>query len=941
MSYASGLVKNRLPRKSTKILWAAVYVLVALSLVFPLVLFVENNAYAVKKTEEPNFLGAAVPCAPPWRISHAKQPSKDDFMALKSFETKTTADGVIGTNNHQTWYIGEYTKPINDPFSWEKNKDDSRPSPNYEDGSPRVAWGSDEGDWRISPNGTYDQWGRCWGGVGPSIATSILNFGLWFLNTGWILSNWVFENVLDAGFVKAFLKGMSDIISGTSGGNGGLRQALFLDFLPIVIVVVGIWGIFKVVRLQALSLIAGIVWALGISLLGSVLLINPMGLTTVVEDATAGLQSTVISSIMSGSSGAGMCKTNQVGKAGYKSVDDLTQMTSCASWQSLVFEPSTIAQWGVSSNKLNQLAGKKAPTVQVGSNSISNWAFYNMYSQVQVPDAQGRYSFEQYRDADRRFARVVDAVASEKGEHDLFGEWSKTNGSSLLGSLTLLLLFAVGGLWLAKAIVVSGIEIVVYSLLAAGYLLIAPFAFVLGVHPTFGKRILARWAGGWFGTFLHRIGASAALAIMLMLVTFVFSYSWNNNPIKTALFLIVILTVFTSLKKQVHSMVGAILPGASEENPMQDLKQNALKTARVGVAAGTVGYGLHKAASATRGKFFSNLAGKAKAINNGDKAWTGTKGGKVVKEEMDRNFATGDNSEALDSIMKKEAKGNYGVKREKGESENDFLKRKRKAKEEREKQLESYRGKSQAELESGNYGLRAKDFRTKEDFAKAVDEKRKDYQDVMKKNVAVNGKAQYRDYLRSNGATLGQLSKGGVASAVQIATMPTRGTGLRGLYMTARTGSNAAQASSVKSGNAWVQKQRDRANNKYAKEEELYTQKLEQAAREEQIERSWDNSHNQPKQKQQQQRPQKTDPNAPKLILPPGISIEEPEQKNPELKTPTDPPKRKKNKPDIPVPKRPKPPSWQREKTSEALEWEKRRKLADEMFDGMFGGNEQ
>lgn len=782
---------------------AWIFLLTLLSLLLVLVPVLQTFATA-DDTSEPSVIGGL--CGEAWHINKTAAPEYTDFAAPLSYKHKDTADGVIGDKLSISGYSGEYTKPKFSLF-WFIDIGTDGPQPSYEDGTERPAWGDNKEDLRIYPNNGA---GRACITLMQQLHLMIINGGLGVNEFIWKVGNWFFEVTSTNTFVKDFNKMIGDAM----GGKNGLKQSIFLTYSLITIMIVGVWGIIRAIKGGAVSAVAGLGWMLGILIIGSLALSNPVGLSTQIESVVGKVQTSIVS--VAGKVTADddtLCGGLSEGE-GIES-EGTARAVSCASWRALIFEPATIMQWGKSSGELEEIKGKKPPAVDVGSKKIQNWAFYGFWSQILHSESDDSET------VNKRFVRVVDAVASPEGDHTLFDKWSVIQFNSLGYDLLLGTGFLIATIVVMIQVIGIGIRLMLYGIMAALMIFLLPFVLVIGIHPTVGKTVMTRWAGSYAGTFIHRIILAIWLSIFLTCLMFCFNYMQGDSAsqvLKGIIFIMIMIMAMSAMRNRLGNMVSTLMPGAeSVDGELDKAKKGAAiglgAAAATTIAGGTILKRRHDAKVADRGSLKDRIGNAKDAFNeskgSGDSTFESLRkareaskdsgeGAKAAHEFIGGQTDAGEGRDVWGKEGASEDNG-YGAGRQRrGESDENYEKRKAKAKAAWEA-YGQFGDTSLEELKENNFGLKRGKKETKKAFASRVKNAEMSYNNMSSFIQDKRFKKERRTETKLNVPSRTSALLSTIGAGLSTLTQPTYGDSpLRVVGMSGRRGAHTARLISAR-----------------------------------------------------------------------------------------------------------------------------------------------
>jgi len=364
-------------------------------------------------------------------------------------------------------------------------------------------------------------------------------------------------------------------------------------FMPLSLLVIAIGGIQLLVeagrRKNYSQQFKSILFILLTYITGLALMYNPEATINAVEAVPSKVESAVLGLAFN----IGYEDTNQIctatssltsNSANYFSIngdllsyntDDSVRNLMCENWRVFVFNTWVNGQWGTGYNnlysaesasitKMNNTNGDLVgdASVNLGAGIIErNWALY----QLDVTTSGTTTSTDPYAVSGKvspDFYRIVDMQAGpnngEGTDSRYFSAWSGSMGNNSTRLETTFL----GTI----ATVIGAVTVISYSAskifvttMASLMVLLLPFVFLIGLHPTQGRSKLKAYMGTILGLLMQRIILVVMLIIMLRLLM-AFGNS-SENFILNGIFLIIICVVFLKYKKEVLGEVERAFDG--------------------------------------------------------------------------------------------------------------------------------------------------------------------------------------------------------------------------------------------------------------------------------------------------------------------------------------------------------------------------------------------
>lgn len=358
-----------------------------------------------------------------------------------------------------------------------------------------------------------------------------------------------------------------------------LRDSIFYPLLVLMIGISAIWVFVKTAKNKAygsgfISILLIIATMAG----GIFLMTNPRETIKIVDTVPSQIETAILGSIYGADQSnnsicsSGYTKTQNSGTdlAGNQlsvNPSDTTRQMMCQVWEIFAFDPYVYGQWGTSYNNLtadkfglddsiNKLVsnGDDAPSVPMGAGSVErNWALY----QLQVTSSGSAYHVDRTTNTgniSRNFYKLIDA---QMGPNNSVGRNTKYADNWSGGSFATR---GIAGLFSPVVSLVGMITIVTYSFtkivisfVSIFMLLLLPFIFLLGLHPTIGRSKLKSYFGTLIGLFIQRIFLVILLAVFYKVLIGIALSSSGYLPV--AFGTLVTCTIFMMYKKEILGLV--------------------------------------------------------------------------------------------------------------------------------------------------------------------------------------------------------------------------------------------------------------------------------------------------------------------------------------------------------------------------------------------------
>lgn len=430
----------------------------------------------------------------------------------------------------------------------------------------------------------------------------------------------------------------------------GFRDSIFFPLVPLLVAIAGIMVLWSAGKnrdygRQAISILL----ITGTIVGGVFLMYRPAQTIKLVDDVPARIESAVVGSIFgfgnnnddelctaSGTVSEGKSEGLNGEKLAYGPSEG-TRSLMCENWRAFAFNPWVYGQWGTNYTNLyanstsnpqkmhntnSNLVGNA--DVKMGNNTtVNNWALYQL-STMSSGTASNSDPSLQSGFINRNFYRLVDLQAGPdngKGtDGRFFNAWSGHDGASR----------SIIGIFSASTSVIAAITIITYSVAkiliaftTIMLLMILPFMFLMGVHPTIGRMKLKSYFGQLVGLMIQRVILIVLMSVMFRIVV-AFGDS-SSNYMLSGLACMLICIVFLMIRKPLLNMVFSSMSTTFGQpigqrfwtNPRQSLEELSNRRIRIpgsGYIANKWNLakrGAQGAASGAIGGYMSGGVGKA------------------------------------------------------------------------------------------------------------------------------------------------------------------------------------------------------------------------------------------------------------------------------------------------------------------------------------------
>lgn len=406
---------------------------------------------------------------------------------------------------------------------------------------------------------------------------------------------------------------ISNIVTGSSG-KGGLKKLLYLDWLlPIIVLGAAVVLFQGIVKNSAVQAGGSILWMLISIALSIMFLTNPMFVPKAVDNIVQDVQSSVSDAITSNLTTNNACKPSGVQKS--------TRQMQCSIWWNTIYIPWVAGQYGTQMGKTTGgvlsndagtgiLTGRSIHMGHSGSAVIKNptWPLYQLDSQgASLSAAQART-----QKADDNTNWQTDTGSNTKrgkvkgitqgyiyGESDVaYAQLVKIRNNAWAGDLSsqssAAFMALVGSIAVGAYIITSSILLLMYQFTMLILMIVAPFIFLIGAFPGFGKRIMMGWFETVVSILLKRVVVNILLMVFLYLYAQIFALDAGGYIIKLLL-IIVIGFAANSMRKSVLGMFASAINFGGTRFMADDHGERALGfggrlvNGVIGAAAGAAG----------------------------------------------------------------------------------------------------------------------------------------------------------------------------------------------------------------------------------------------------------------------------------------------------------------------------------------------------------------
>lgn len=392
--------------------------------------------------------------------------------------------------------------------------------------------------------------------IGTTLANNTLNVSKFVTS----ISGWTLANAFSPEWINSLMKSTEEIITGGKEGNG-LRDSFYYPFFVLVVMLGALW-LFKeaIIKRRILSSVQGILWMVIVTILGGMFVYNPSILPKMTNELTTNVTGALLTgtagSTSSSTNSSELCYLESVNGNLDKKIAQIIRTSECRFWETFVFTPWVVGQFGTSYGNLTT----DAPEVKLGGNAkFNNWALYQLETQVVDPSEAGSSAIDNDY---KNFFRVVDHFG-DKNNNDS-SQWSVWAGNDSASRLMVAFASVVSSIMALIVVVVLSISMLVYSM---SIVLLTYFAvpfLLIGLHPGMGRRLLMKWAEIYVEAILKKIIIAAIIGIMLIFYSVLLknpSSNWQASIIS-----IVVLSIgILMYRKELLRLVGNLDFGGGGE----------------------------------------------------------------------------------------------------------------------------------------------------------------------------------------------------------------------------------------------------------------------------------------------------------------------------------------------------------------------------------------
>jgi len=357
------------------------------------------------------------------------------------------------------------------------------------------------------------------------------------------------------------------------------RESLFFPLITLFIGLAGVQIMWNVGRNKNYQTQAGSILMLCLTIIaGTILMFKPAMVVNAVDEVPSMVETAIMGSVFSlgNRSDDNLCHaTGSIAGSNFVDLDgnaigigtnEGTRVLMCENWRTFAFNPWVRGQWGTdysnlyAANSGNENTMTNTNQALVGNASVNmgggfnerNWALYQLdtmssgtayFKDLETPT--GRLDTDLYR--------IVDLQAGPNNgagtDSRYFEAWSgQTLERALIGPLS------------AIVAIIGAITVISYSLakiqiafVMTMMLILLPFMFLFGIHPTMGRLKLKGYIGSIIGLMVQRIVLVTILAVLFRIVAQLGTLS--ENYLLSIVFTVAILLFFIGARKSILRFV--------------------------------------------------------------------------------------------------------------------------------------------------------------------------------------------------------------------------------------------------------------------------------------------------------------------------------------------------------------------------------------------------
>lgn len=406
------------------------------------------------------------------------------------------------------------------------------------------------------------------------------------------------------------------VIGGNGSNNGGiigsLRDSIFSPLATLVFIFVGLWVAYKgLFKREFRASLFGILWAVGIFVLGVIALNKPMMLASAPQKMNSILSTCIVGAMNGQSCLTGTvtvpstlvgdeCKS-EASTTGNEGASMAANAMTCSIWKSFVLDAWSRAEFGTGYDKLylanppkgadvwkhtpkdtsvyrvNMKSSGSAESynggvVETNSEPISNLALYQLYISTNMKSTtDSKYN---NKSKDPRWYNII--VPATK-DTNMWNYWAPATGYGLKR-----IMISFSSMIVAAAVSISLILFSLWGMIYmfAGTLLMtfAPFFLLVAIEPGKGRRIFLGWLESVVSSILKYMASSLFVIIALTLYSSILS---STDSYATAFVGVMIMVgVLMMYRKEIVNLLGMTnLGGQKLSNAVGDkLQEKGKKT---------------------------------------------------------------------------------------------------------------------------------------------------------------------------------------------------------------------------------------------------------------------------------------------------------------------------------------------------------------------------
>ena len=447
-------------------------------------------------------------------------------------------------------------------------------------------------------------------------------------------------------FVGLAFTDITTLMGLTSAGGGGmstvtiftsLYDTIFKSFILFAIIFTAIYIIYNgIIKRQLRIALNSLIKTIIIFIIATIMSLNPSYWIGMPNKITTYGQAIVLST-MAGiydSDGEGTLCNTDVGSINQdvefnsnfdevhlteqleKVNSNMRSLIGCQMWETLLFRPWVIGQFGVEYEDLHDENLGNINSSWVGNGSvpvgngetIDNWALFHLSTQTDAHAQIGENNFRtEVTGVNADWWRIVDALSNYdedevsdsiggdfKGSYvdqvsfettDYWQTWVGNNSLHRIGTAFMAIAFAIAG---SIPPLVFAFSSALYGLGVTLLMMTSPIFFLFGTWGGKGDSIFMGWLSSLGNTMLKRIGVSILLILSITLTLNIMNLVYVVGFVKSFVLMVVVSIILVKNKNKILEMLASINLGGSF-NPSNKARELIDKNKRKADNVGKIG----------------------------------------------------------------------------------------------------------------------------------------------------------------------------------------------------------------------------------------------------------------------------------------------------------------------------------------------------------------